>query len=148
MTVASMKKEDVPSVALLERECFASPWSENTLLEETENPTALFLVAKDENNGIVGYVGANNILGEVFITNIAVTKPFRRKGVASLLLKTLVDKCAQSKASYLTLEVRRSNISAIKLYEKFGFLPVGERKSFYSDPTEDALLYTLYFNYD
>ena len=147
MTVSLMTKKDVKSVVLLEKECFVLPWTEETLLEETENPTAVFLVAK-ENEKTVGYIGANNILGEVFITNIAVTKPFRRMGVASLLLKTLIEKCREEKAQYLTLEVRKSNISAIKLYEKFSFSKVGERRDFYSNPTEDALLYTLNFNYD
>ncbi len=147
MTVSFMTKEDVKAVALLEKECFISPWTEETLLEETENPTAVFLVAKD-NDKTVGYIGANNILGDVFVTNIAVTKSFRRMGVASLLLNTLIEKCREEKAQYLTLEVRKSNISAIKLYEKFGFSKAGERRDFYSNPTENALLYTLNFNYD
>lgn len=147
MTVSQMTKEDVKAVALLEKECFASPWSENTLSEETENPSALFFIAKDGDE-TVGYIGSNNILGEVFITNVAVTVPYRRKGVASLLLNTLIDTCKKQEASYLTLEVRKSNISAIKLYEKAGFSLVGERKNFYSDPVENALLYTLEFSYD
>lgn len=147
MTVSLMTREDVKAVALLEKECFASPWTEQTLIEETENPTAVFLVAK-ENDEIIGYIGSNNILGEVFITNIAVTSSFRRKGVGFLLLKSLIDECGNKRASYLTLEVRKSNISAIKLYEKAGFKQVGERKNFYLDPTENALLYTFYFNYD
>jgi len=147
MTVSLMTKKDVKAVALLEKECFLSPWTEETLLEETENPTAVFLVAKN-NDKTVGYIGANNILGEVFITNIAVTKSFRRMGVASLLLKTLIEKCREEKAQYLTLEVRKSNISAINLYKKFDFSKAGERRDFYSNPTEDALLYTLNFNYD
>ncbi len=147
MTVSSMTKNDVNAVALLEKECFLSPWSEETLLEETDNPTAVFLVAKD-NEKTVGYIGANNILGEVFITNIAVTAEFRRKGVASLLLNTLIEKFREEKAQYLTLEVRKSNISAINLYEKYGFIKAGERRDFYTNPTENALLYTLSFNYD
>ena len=147
MTVSSMTREDVGEVALLERECFASPWTEETLLEETVNPTAIFLVAK-ENGKVIGYIGSNNILGEVFITNVAVTASFRKKGVATTLLDTLIEKCKKEKALYLTLEVRKSNSSAIKLYEKNRFVLVGERKNFYTDPTEDALLYTLNFEYD
>ncbi len=147
MTVSKMTREDVKAVALLEKECFASPWSEETLLEETVNPTAVFLTAKKDGK-VIGYVGANNILGEVFITNIAVSSDYRRQGVASLLLKTLIDICLKSGASYLTLEVRKSNISAIGLYEKNGFSLVGERKNFYTKPDENALLYTLFFKYD
>ena len=147
MTVSSMTKEDVGAVALLEKECFASPWTKETLNEETDNPTALFFVAKD-NGKTVGYIGANNILGEVFITNVAVTAEYRRKGVATSLINELINRCKKEKALYLTLEVRRSNISAVNLYEKLGFSLVGERKDFYSNPTENALIYTLIFRYD
>ncbi len=147
MTVSIMTKEDVGSVAALEKECFASPWTQETLLEETDNPTAVFLAAKQDGK-VIGYIGSNNILGEVFITNIAVKNEYRRTGVASLLLDTLIKKCKSEKAVYITLEVRKSNFAAIKLYEKYGFSLVGERKNFYSNPYEDALLYTLTFDYD
>jgi len=147
MIVRTMTKEDVASVLALEKECFSSPWSEQNLIEETENPTAMFLVAEEEGK-IVGYVGSNNISGEVFITDIAVTNNSRRMGVASALLECLIERCINKKALYLTLEVRKSNIAAIKLYSKFGFECVGERKDFYSSPTENALIYTLDFIYD
>jgi len=147
MIVSSMTAKDVKEVALLEKECFASPWSEENLISETTNPTSIFLVAKD-NEKTVGYVGSNNILGEVFITNIAVSDSFRRKGVATALLNELIERCKNENALYLTLEVRKSNISAIKLYEKLGFSLVGERRDFYSSPTENALLYTLNFSND
>ncbi|MCR4563551.1 MAG: ribosomal protein S18-alanine N-acetyltransferase [Clostridiales bacterium] len=147
MTVSIMTKEDVGSVAALEKECFASPWTQETLLEETDNPTAVFFTSKQDGK-VIGYIGSNNILGEVFITNIAVKNEYRRTGVASLLLDTLIKKCKSEKAVYITLEVRKSNFAAIKLYEKYGFSLVGERKNFYSNPDEDALLYTLTFDYD
>jgi ribosomal-protein-alanine N-acetyltransferase len=147
MTVSSMQREDVKAIALLEKECFASPWTEETLYEESVNPTAVFLVAKEEDR-VIGYIGSNNILGEVFITNVAVLPDYRRKGVGSALLDGLIDICRENGALYLTLEVRKSNISAINLYEKKGFSSVGQRKNFYSNPTEDALIYTLTFDYD
>ena len=147
MTVSITTKEDVGSVAALEKECFASPWTQETLSEETDNPTAVFLAAKQDGK-VIGYIGSNNILGEVFITNIAVKNEYRRTGVASLLLDTLIKKCKSEKAVYITLEVRKSNFAAIKLYEKYGFSLVGERMNFYSNPDENALLYTLTFDYD
>ena len=144
MTVSRMTKDDINSVCLIEKECFSAPWTEENLLSELDNPTALFYVAKNDGR-VIGYVGANNILGEVFMTNIAVTKISRGKGVASALLDELISSCKKLDCVYLTLEVRESNISAIKLYEKFGFRCVGTRKNFYSSPTENALLYTLDF---
>ena len=131
-----MTKDDILSVLKLEEECFSAPWNEKTLIEELSNPTAMFYVAKDRNK-IVGYIGANNISGEVFMTNVAVTSSFRRRGAATLLLETLIKSCKAQRASY-----------AIKLYEKMSFRKVGERKNFYSFPTEDAILYTLDFCYE
>lgn len=144
MIIKKMTKEDINGVEALEKECFSSPWSENSLLEELDNDTALFFVAKEENK-VVGYIGANNISNEVFITNIAVTKEKRKQGVAKKLLSFLINSAKELGTEYITLEVRKSNFAAIGLYESFNFHTVGERKNFYQNPTENALLYTLYF---
>ena len=147
MTVERMTKDLAVKVSEIEKECFSSPWSLVNLLSETENPTAVFLVAI-ENGEALGYIGANNILGEVFITNLAVKKAFRRNNIGSRLLSSLIEECKNQGADYITLEVRESNIPAISLYEKTGFRKVGVRKNFYSEPDENALLYTLDFDYD
>ena len=62
-----------------------------------------------------------------------------------MLLKNLID-FMKNKCEFISLEVRKSNIPAIKLYEKFGFEKVGTRKDFYRKPQEDALIYTLFFD--
>lgn len=133
----------INEITLLEKECFSVPWSEEALKTELDNGFARFLVAFYDGE-IAGYIGAHNILGEVYITNVAVFKRFRRKGVGKRLLASLTELVAQEDADFITLEVRKSNSSAISLYENAGFQAVGERKSFYENPREDAVLMTYY----
>ena len=70
------------------------------------------------------------------------SESFRRKGIAEKLIRTLVDFCENEGMDFVTLEVRRSNEAAKKLYSKMGFEEVGERKDFYENPREDAILMT------
>lgn len=140
--ICNMSECDIAEVARLEKECFSSPWSEQQLREELDNPTARFLVLKSDGK-VLGYIGANNIANEVYITNIAVFPGYRQKGYGEKLLSRLCYLSTAEGAEFITLEVRKSNRNAIKLYEKCGFEKVGERKNFYSDPTEDAYIYTL-----
>ncbi len=140
--ICTMAKEDIADIARLEKECFSSPWSAKQLEEELVNPTARFLVLK-QNGKVLGYIGANNIANEVYITNIAVFPEYRKNGYGEKLLSRLCYISTAEGAEFVTLEVRKSNKNAIKLYEKCGFERKGERKNFYSDPTEDAYIYTL-----
>ena len=96
-------------------------------------------------NSFVGSAGFTAVLDEGYITNIAVHPDFRRRGVATELTNAVTEKAKELKLSFLSLEVRESNAAAISLYEKFGFLNVGRRKNFYSEPTEDAVIMTLNF---
>lgn len=145
LSIKKITADLIKPIAKIEKECFSDPWSENSLSEELINETARFFAAI-HNNEVIGYIGANNICGEVYITNIAVKKKFRCKGIASELLKTLIDISKKEDAEFITLEVREGNMSAIKLYDLFGFKRVGLRKSFYTDPKEDAVLMTKYLN--
>lgn len=140
-----MRLSDVPSVAEIENACFAHPWTYEGLAEEVSNPTARFLVAESDGTSIA-YIGANNIAGEVYITNIAVLPSYRGKGIGELLLSMLLTVSQKEKAEFVTLEVRESNQAAIHLYEKLGFLNCGHRKGFYRDPDEDALIFTHNFS--
>ena len=142
-TISPMSEEDIKEIADLEKMCFSEPWSEQSLKDELVNDTARFYVLRD-NETLLGYIGANNICNEVYITNVAVNEKSRGKGYGKTLVNHLVRQCDLENALFVTLEVRESNENAIKLYEKCGFKKVGERKNFYSKPTENALIYTLY----
>lgn len=141
----TMRQGDVSAVAEIENVCFSHPWTTAGLAEETENPTARFFIAASEEK-TVAYIGANNIAGEVYITNIAVLPAYRQRGIGELLLSYLLSVSEKERAEFVTLEVRESNQTAIRLYEKLGFIKCGLRKHFYRGPEEDALIFTHNFN--
>jgi ribosomal-protein-alanine N-acetyltransferase len=141
--IREMQETDIKEIADLEKECFSEPWSETSLREELTNETARFYVLRD-NEKLLGYIGSNNICNEVYITNVAVNTDCRGKGYGKILVNHLIRQSEIENAFFITLEVRKSNENAIKLYEKCGFRLIGERKNFYSKPTEDALIYTYY----
>ena len=143
LEIKEMTSAHVEEIARLEKECFSTPWSEEGLKAELSNNFARFFVAFSGGK-IAGYIGSHNILGEVYITNVAVFPEFRRNGVGRGLVEFLVDKTKAENAEFVTLEVRKSNQNAISLYEKCRFEKVGERKGFYEKPTEDAILMTYF----
>ena len=145
IVIEKFSETHIAEIVKLVNECFSVPWSENALREELTNEFARFFVVLCDGE-VAGYIGAHNILGEVYITNIAVFTKYRRMGIAETLIKNLICVSTSENADFITLEVRKSNIGAINLYTKMGFKEVGERKNFYENPREDALLMT--FRYD
>ena len=91
---------------------------------------------------VIGYVGLWHIVDEGHITNIAIKKEFQGKGYSNYLLKEIIDYKNKNNLTFLTLEVRESNIRAQKLYEKYNFVKIGERKKYYEN-NETAFLYSL-----
>lgn len=142
-TVNEYSANDIQAIVSLENECFAHPWSA-TAIEESAKAGTIFAVAKFENK-IIGYGGVSIILDDAYITNIAVTKEFRNKGIGKLIVSYLCQLCESRGASFISLEVRQSNIPAISLYASFNFEQVGVRKNFYDNPKEDALIMTRRF---
>ncbi len=132
---------DQKAIALLEKECFFEPWSENAILESHSNST-LFLLF-EEKDKVLGYVGLQIVLDEGYITNVAVTENARKKGVGTALISHLKEVAKEKGLRFISLEVRESNLPAITLYKKQGFKTVGKRKNFYSHPTEDGLIMTI-----
>ena len=139
MNIVPMNEHHVPQIALLEQECFADPWSEQSIASELHNPLSLWLVAQ-EGQTLLGYVGSQTCLDETDMMNIAVSPASRRQGVARALIEALVSALRQRGSKQLTLEVRASNGPARQLYESLGFLQVGLRKNYYRNPKEDALI--------
>ncbi len=134
----------IDAVAAIETECFSHPWSKKSLEESLEKENSLFLVAVEDEK-VIGYVGMEVIVDEGYIFNVAVSADYRRRGVGYALVRELVTYSMKNSLCFITLEVRESNSSAISLYSKFGFIKAGERKNYYSDPTEAAVLMTKYF---
>lgn len=143
MRIEKMTSGYLDDVYIIETECFSHPWSKQSLEEELNNETSLFLVAKEENE-VIGYIGMSIVIDEGYIFNVAVRESYRNKGVATALINELVTYGKKNNFSFITLEVRESNLPAISLYSKFGFIKAGERKDYYSNPKENAILLTKY----
>lgn len=141
MNIVPMAKKHIPGIALLEKECFSEPWSEDGLTSELTNSQARFFVCEEEVE-VLGYMGMHIVLDECYIANVAVYPHHRRKGIGEALVKYCSDIAEKENCCFITLEVRKSNLGAIALYEKNGFLTVGERKDFYSHPKENGLIMT------
>lgn len=136
-----MKDVHINGVYNLSKECFAIPWTLDSITNELNNPLAKYIIAEDlETNEIIGFVGVWIVAGEGDITNIAVNPKYRKHGVASNLLLNLLDICKSLNCNDITLEVRESNIPAQNLYKKFDFKEEGIRKGYYSDNGENAII--------
>ncbi len=133
-------EHDVLKIEEIEKQCFSVPWSFDSLhYDVTENKLALYVVAEIDNN-VCGYAGIWKVVDEGHITNVAVSPLFRRRHIASAMLSVIIDITAGEDISRYTLEVRRSNEAAIKLYETLGFVAEGVRKGYYDDNGEDAII--------
>lgn len=132
-------------IVLIEQLSFSIPWSKDSIRNELQSNTrAVYLAAVDEKGQAIGYIGMWDILGEGHITDIAVHPKFRRKGIAAKLLNEIIHCAKKRNIKSLTLEVRKSNIPAISLYKKYGFVEYGTRKGYYQDNGEDAIIMWKY----
>jgi ribosomal-protein-alanine N-acetyltransferase len=137
-----MQVADIPAVQRIESESFRSPWPSYAFRQEIEtNRLARYVVIRDDAD-IIGYAGMWLMVDEAHITTFAVAPERRREGIGEVLLGEVLTVCANVGASVATLEVRVSNMPARKLYEKYGFRPVGVRRRYYTDDNEDALIMT------
>jgi len=130
------------SVQEIERASFTTPWPPHAYRSELEsNHLATYLVVR-AGNVVVAYAGMWLMVDEAHITTFAVHPSWRRRRVGERLLVALLDLAIARRAREATLEVRLSNLAARRLYEKYGFRPVGLRPRYYSDDGEDALIMT------
>ena len=140
MQIRRMRKEDVKTVSELEKVCFSVPWSEKELSECLGKEIYRFFVAEEEEK-VLGYIGMYLCIDEADITNVAVFPEARGRGIGEALLAALMSGAREDGAAVFYLEVRDSNVPARRLYEKQGFRIIGKRKDYYTEPTEDAVLY-------
>ena len=139
METIPMNETHVAGIAALEKICFSDPWSENSIAYELTSRLSYWLVAV-EGEEVVGYIGSQSVLGESDMMNVAVHPDHRRKGIAEALIAALSAGLKERGNVCLTLEVRASNVPAITLYDKLGFVQVGRRPNYYRNPKEDALI--------
>jgi len=164
-----MTEADISQVAAIERGSFPSTWPHTAYKRELANRLARYVVvtdrarmaprlatprprrsllgllkrpapAADTSDYVVGYVGVWLMVDEAHIVAIAVRPQYRRRGLGELLLQRSIELAYENGQDNVTLEVRRTNSGAQALYEKYGFLRVGQRRHYYSDNGEDAII--------
>jgi ribosomal-protein-alanine N-acetyltransferase len=143
VTIRTATLNDVPAILAMERQALlAAHWSPEQYSKLVDSDSGIVLVA-EEMGKLCGFVGAKAVAGEWEIENVVVAAEFLRRGVASELMRGLIQHARSEAASVIRLEVRDSNLPARALYLKHGFLEAGRRRNYYQSPAEDAILYSL-----
>lgn len=138
--VEEMRRRHLRGVLRIEQLVNPRPWSLSLFMSELRyTESRAYVVARAEHE-IVGYAGVMLIAGDGHITNVGVDPDHRRRAIATRMLLVLARRALAEGAEALTLEVRMSNTGAHELYRRFGFVPAGVRKNYYSDSNEDALI--------
>ncbi len=142
LRIEPMTLDDLPAVHAIERASFTTPWPDDAYRSELRtNRLATYVVAR-AGDEVVGFAGLWLMVDEAHVTTFAVDPAWRRRGIGEHLLVALLDVSIARGAREATLEVRLSNVAARRLYEKYGFRPVGLRPRYYTDNGEDALIMT------
>ena len=134
------KSSDLDDIYELDVQTFAMPWSKEALSYDIlENDNAFVIVAEYEGE-FAGYADIWTVLDEADLNSIAVRVDFRRKGIGDAIMIAMTEMLSASGVATINLEVRVSNMPAIKLYKKYGFNECGVRPGYYLDNGEDALI--------
>ena len=137
----TLSDRDLDDIVAIEQASFSNPWTREMYLRELQNPDVSFLyVLRVPGEGVVAFCSFWLVLDEAHINNIAVRGDFRGRGVGMALLEHVIQAGAARGADRATLEVRRSNAPARRLYERLGFAVAATRPNYYVSPPEDALI--------
>lgn len=140
LAVEPMCLADIPEIQAIEQDIFLSPWPRNAYATElANNRTASYIVLREEGR-LVGYAGLWKVVNEAHVTTIGVRRRDQGKGYGRTLFAALLQRSYELGARWVTLEVRASNLHAIRLYERFGFKAIGRRRGYYTDDGEDAVI--------
>ena len=134
-----IEEQDAKALGELAKQVFTMPWSENAFVHLAEDKDSIFVVALEE-GVLIGGCGLTCIGLEGDIHNVMVSPEYRGKGIATQMMKVLLGEGQKQGIEEFTLEVRVSNVAAIKVYEKLGFVSEGIRPRFYEQPVEDAMI--------
>ena len=140
-----IEENEIADVAILEKCIFSDFWSEASIAETYRQEQALIVVA-EEKGDIVGYCILYHVMDEGEIARIGVKKELQGQGIGQGLLQFVRAFCEEHKIGRLLLDVRESNASARRFYEKYGFTIDGVRKDFYEQPKEHAILMSMTIN--
>ena len=141
--IRDMSFGDIIDAAKIESDTFFDAWNESMWLDELNNSLTTYIVL-EENGKVIGYAGYWLVAGEAQITRVAVTRDERDRGLGTKLTAALINRAWQANADAITLEVRKGNAAAQKMYLTCGFRAEGVRPNYYADNHEDAVIMWLY----
>lgn len=142
VTIRPMETKDLDRVCQMEQESFSMPWKREDFEKLIEDAGSIYLVI--ENDGyVIGAAGYTDMVGDGYINNVVIDKEYRGRGYSKKLMEAVIESGKATGIYDYTLEVRVSNLPAIRLYEAVGFENAGVRKGFYDQPKEDAYVYWL-----
>ncbi|WP_425445458.1 ribosomal protein S18-alanine N-acetyltransferase [Virgibacillus ndiopensis] len=140
LVIRKMEATDIDNVYEVEKASFETPWTKDIFYQELiENQFANYFVMELDNQ-LIGYAGLWVVIDDAQITNIAVMPIYRGKKLGEKLFLYTMQQAIRLGANHLSLEVRTSNIVAQRMYRKFGLVPGGIRKNYYTDNQEDAIV--------
>ena len=137
-----LREGDLPRVMEIETACFSTPWTETTFRGLRRRTDTDLFVAEDGGR-VMGYAACWTVIDQSELGNVAVARDARGRGFGGALVDAVVERVRQRGARELFLEVRESNLGAQSVYLERGFTVVSRRRSYYSSPTEDALVMRL-----
>ena len=140
VSIRRLELADLDAIEEIERASYPTPWSRSMFVSELAKPSSLSIAAVLEDGSLAGYLVLSRYVDAWHVMNVAVAEKHRRLGIASTMLRSLFDVTEDDAERGYTLEVRVSNVAAISLYERFGFVQRGVRHGYYTDNREDALI--------
>ncbi len=139
ITIQRMTEDDLEEVARLEKLCFSDPWSKRSFQGELKHRFSIPLVVKSGTR-VIGYTCLWHIDDQMEIANFTISPEFRRKGIGKIMMERVLLEARKRGCFSVMLSVRESNVAALNLYAKAGFVEVERRKNYYRLPTEDAII--------
>lgn len=141
MELIPLQPEHCEAVAAIAKDCLPEHWSLEGIQDVLRYDNNIYCVARCKSDGnLAGFAGIMIIADEAELLNIAVAHEYRGRGIGRELLERMIAEAGRHGARRLLLEVRISNERAISLYRNHGFTKLGERRDYYRNPTEDALI--------
>lgn len=137
--IREMDPGHVPQVLAIEQACYPSPWSGSAFTNETTSEASVTIVAL-AGESVAGYLVGWIVADQVHVANIAVAAGYRRRGVGTGMMLRLLEEAVRRGGASSSLEVRESNLAARSMYSRLGYHAVALRKSYYSNPAEDAVV--------
>lgn len=136
--------DPLEGVAAIQADSFHQGWGLDVLRRDLrDQPASRLYLIEAQGGPLLGFCACWLIADELHINSLAVTPAMRRQGVAGRLLQEVLALAAADGATAATLEVRRSNVPALRLYDRRGFRVEAVRRNYYEHPTEDALILWL-----